>query len=432
MIDAVHPRHASSAPATLLPIGAAADAAPAHEGSAKTTGPSFARALQRAGHVLHTMTPHAMPEAPTQRARPRDADAHTDAAEPGLAAAVQTLGGIADQPLVGIHLGAVAAPLIDAAPVPAAGPAPAQVPNAPDARTLRAADRAPGRIGIPSTGAPAATATGSDMAAAAPPATTPNMADRGAKTAGVAAGRSRPDDSTTGPQAARASSAVESEPATTPPVARAAASAGAAALASAGTSAALGRAAPAAVARASAPTAAPTAAPTVAHTVAHTAAHAVAPNRAGDAAAMQPHPHTLPHPLAKVATPTAAGVRAPGVSTPGRTGPSDDRDAAAAEAPSAGLRTAAAADEAAVPLTEAAADQWPTARSDAPAQAPTQPVTERAATIGRIRNLARAVSQAYFDSRVRAGFPLSPPAQLAGLGIDLKALQAALTERAPA
>ncbi len=59
-------------------------------------------------------------------------------------------------------------------------------------------------------------------------------------------------------------------------------------------------------------------------------------------------------------------------------------------------------------------------------------VTERAAYIGRIRNLARAVSQAYFDSRVRAGFPLSPPAQLAGLGIDLQALQAALTEQAPA
>ena len=35
-------------------------------------------------------------------------------------------------------------------------------------------------------------------------------------------------------------------------------------------------------------------------------------------------------------------------------------------------------------------------------------VTERAAYIGRIRNLARAVAQAYFDSRERLGFPLAP------------------------
>ena len=56
-------------------------------------------------------------------------------------------------------------------------------------------------------------------------------------------------------------------------------------------------------------------------------------------------------------------------------------------------------------------------------------VTERAAYIGRIRNLARSVSQAYFDSRLRAGFPMCPPAALAQLGIDLPALQAALQAR---
>jgi glycyl-tRNA synthetase alpha chain len=36
-------------------------------------------------------------------------------------------------------------------------------------------------------------------------------------------------------------------------------------------------------------------------------------------------------------------------------------------------------------------------------------VTERAAYIGRIRNLARAVAQAYVDSRARLGFPMAPP-----------------------
>jgi glycyl-tRNA synthetase alpha chain len=35
-------------------------------------------------------------------------------------------------------------------------------------------------------------------------------------------------------------------------------------------------------------------------------------------------------------------------------------------------------------------------------------VTERAAYIGRIRNLARAVAQSYFESRERLGFPLAP------------------------
>jgi glycyl-tRNA synthetase alpha chain len=36
-------------------------------------------------------------------------------------------------------------------------------------------------------------------------------------------------------------------------------------------------------------------------------------------------------------------------------------------------------------------------------------VTERAAYIGRIRNLAKAVAQAYVDSRARLGFPMAPP-----------------------
>jgi glycyl-tRNA synthetase alpha chain len=35
-------------------------------------------------------------------------------------------------------------------------------------------------------------------------------------------------------------------------------------------------------------------------------------------------------------------------------------------------------------------------------------VTERAAYIGRIRNLARAVAQSYHDSRERLGFPMLP------------------------
>jgi glycyl-tRNA synthetase alpha chain len=35
-------------------------------------------------------------------------------------------------------------------------------------------------------------------------------------------------------------------------------------------------------------------------------------------------------------------------------------------------------------------------------------VTERAAYIGRIRNLARSVAQAYYESRERLGFPMAP------------------------
>ena len=37
-------------------------------------------------------------------------------------------------------------------------------------------------------------------------------------------------------------------------------------------------------------------------------------------------------------------------------------------------------------------------------------VTERAAYIGRIRNLAKAVAQSYLDSRARLGFPMAPKA----------------------
>jgi len=36
-------------------------------------------------------------------------------------------------------------------------------------------------------------------------------------------------------------------------------------------------------------------------------------------------------------------------------------------------------------------------------------VTERAAYIGRVRALARAVAQAYYESRERLGFPMLPP-----------------------
>ena len=35
-------------------------------------------------------------------------------------------------------------------------------------------------------------------------------------------------------------------------------------------------------------------------------------------------------------------------------------------------------------------------------------VTERAAYMGRIRQIARAVAQAYYESRERLGFPLAP------------------------
>jgi glycyl-tRNA synthetase alpha chain len=56
-------------------------------------------------------------------------------------------------------------------------------------------------------------------------------------------------------------------------------------------------------------------------------------------------------------------------------------------------------------------------------------VTERAAYIGRIRNLARGVSQSYFDSRLRQNFPMCPPERLQRLGIDLAALKTDLERR---
>jgi len=56
-------------------------------------------------------------------------------------------------------------------------------------------------------------------------------------------------------------------------------------------------------------------------------------------------------------------------------------------------------------------------------------VTERAAYIGRIRHLARSVSQAYFDSRLRSDFPMCAPGELQRLGVDLPALKAALQQR---
>jgi len=59
-------------------------------------------------------------------------------------------------------------------------------------------------------------------------------------------------------------------------------------------------------------------------------------------------------------------------------------------------------------------------------------VTERAAYIGRIRNLARSVSQAYFDSRLRQDFPMCAPDELKRLNIDVAALKTAAAERAAA
>jgi glycyl-tRNA synthetase alpha chain len=56
-------------------------------------------------------------------------------------------------------------------------------------------------------------------------------------------------------------------------------------------------------------------------------------------------------------------------------------------------------------------------------------VTERAAYIGRVRNLARLVAQAYFDSRERLGFPmanLQDPKLIALLGEEEIARIAAL------
>ncbi len=47
-------------------------------------------------------------------------------------------------------------------------------------------------------------------------------------------------------------------------------------------------------------------------------------------------------------------------------------------------------------------------------------VTERAAYIGRIRNLARAVAQSYYESRERLGFPMAPPEWVAQMAPAVK------------
>jgi len=52
-------------------------------------------------------------------------------------------------------------------------------------------------------------------------------------------------------------------------------------------------------------------------------------------------------------------------------------------------------------------------------------VTERAAYIGRIRNLARAVAQSYLDSRARMGFPMAPREWAAEVQQQLDAKKAA-------
>ena len=59
-------------------------------------------------------------------------------------------------------------------------------------------------------------------------------------------------------------------------------------------------------------------------------------------------------------------------------------------------------------------------------------VTERAAYIGRIRNLARAVSQSYYDSRLRQDFPMCAPGALERLGMNIDALKAAMSARGQA
>jgi glycyl-tRNA synthetase alpha chain len=52
-------------------------------------------------------------------------------------------------------------------------------------------------------------------------------------------------------------------------------------------------------------------------------------------------------------------------------------------------------------------------------------VTERAAYIGRIRNLARSVAQSYLDSRARLGFPMAPKAHAEEVLAQLAAKKAA-------
>jgi glycyl-tRNA synthetase alpha chain len=56
-------------------------------------------------------------------------------------------------------------------------------------------------------------------------------------------------------------------------------------------------------------------------------------------------------------------------------------------------------------------------------------VTERAAYIGRIRNLARTVAQSYLDSRARLGFPMAPRDWAASAQAQLDAKAAAAAAR---
>ena len=44
-------------------------------------------------------------------------------------------------------------------------------------------------------------------------------------------------------------------------------------------------------------------------------------------------------------------------------------------------------------------------------------VTERAAYMGRIRNISRSVAQSYFESRERLGFPMLPKAAAAAVEV---------------
>jgi glycyl-tRNA synthetase alpha chain len=50
-------------------------------------------------------------------------------------------------------------------------------------------------------------------------------------------------------------------------------------------------------------------------------------------------------------------------------------------------------------------------------------VTERAAYIGKIRNIARSVAASYLDSRARLGFPLAPKNWADEVLLDLSKLE---------
>ena len=52
-------------------------------------------------------------------------------------------------------------------------------------------------------------------------------------------------------------------------------------------------------------------------------------------------------------------------------------------------------------------------------------VTERAAYIGKIRNIARAVAASYLESRARLGFPLAPKEHAAEILANLESAKKA-------